>query len=92
MAGDADEAHEALVAGLDGGLERAAGAERDVPLDHVDEVVQLDRVDVVDAQAVERAADLLARRRVRALAGLGGDEELARMRSSQVAMRSSASP
>jgi hypothetical protein len=39
--------------------------------------VQLDRVDVVDAEAVERAPDLLARGGVAALAGLRRDEELA---------------
>ena len=76
VAGDADEAHQPLVARLDAGLQRAAGAERDVPLDHVAQVVELDRVDVVDAEPVQRAADLLARGGVRALAGLGGDEEV----------------
>ena len=75
VAGDADEADEALVARLDGGLERAAFAQRGLPLDHVDEVVQLQQVDVVDAEAVERAADLLARARAVALAGLRGEEE-----------------
>ena len=77
VAGHADEAHEPLLARLDRRLQRAVGAERDLPLDHVDEVVQLDRVDVVDAEAVERAADLLARPAVGPLAGLRGDEELA---------------
>ncbi len=78
VAGDADEADEALVARLDGRLERAAFAQRGLPLDHVDEVVQLDQVDVVDAEAVERAADLLARAVAVALAGLRREEELGR--------------
>ena len=76
VAGDADERDQALAAGLDRRLQRAAGAERDVPLDHVDEVVELDRVDVVDAEPLERAVDLLLRLRVGALAGLGRQEEL----------------
>ena len=36
VAGDADEADQALLARLDARLQRAARAERDVPLDHVD--------------------------------------------------------
>ena len=75
VAGDADEADEALVARLDGRFERAAFAQRGLPLDHVDEVVQLDQVDVVDAEPVERAADLLARAGAVALAGLRREEE-----------------
>ena len=43
----------------------------------VDEVVQLDRVDPVDAEPVEGAADLLARAAVGALPGLRRDEERA---------------
>ena len=69
-------AHQALAAGLDRRLQRAAAAQRDVPLDHVDEVVELDRVDVVDAEPLERAVDLLLGLRVGALAGLGREEEL----------------
>ena len=76
VAGHADEAHEPFLARLDRGLEGAVGAERRLPLDHVHEVVQLDRVDVVDAEPVERAADLLARAAVGPLAGLGRHEEL----------------
>ena len=75
VAGDADVPHQALLARLDARLQRAARAQRDVPLDHVAQVVQLDRVDVVDPEPLERAPDLLARRGVRALAGLGRHEE-----------------
>ena len=73
--GDADEAHQALLASLHRGLEGAALAQRGLPVDHVDQVVQLDQVEGVDAEALERAADLLARARAVALAGLGGQEE-----------------
>ena len=45
VAGDADEADEALVAGLGQRLDRAAGAVGDLPLVGLDEVVQLDQVD-----------------------------------------------
>ena len=74
--GDADEADEALVARLDGRFERTAFAQRGFPLDHVDEVVQLEQVDVVDAEAVERAANLLVRAGSVALPGLRRDEEM----------------
>jgi hypothetical protein len=73
--GDADEAHEAFLAGFDRGLQRAAFAQRELPLDHVDEVVQLDQVDVVDAEPLERAADLLARALVLTLPCFRRDEE-----------------
>ena len=76
VAGDADEAHEALVAGLGQRLDGAAGAVGHLPLVGLDEVVQLDQVDGVDLQALERALQLAPGpgRRV-ALAGLGGEEE-----------------
>ena len=75
VAGDADEADETLVARLDGRFERAAFAQRSLPLDHVDEVVQLEQVDAIDAEPVERAADLLARAGAVALPGLRREEE-----------------
>ena len=75
VAGDADEADETLVASLDRGFERAALAQRGLPLDHVDEVVQLEQVDAIDAEPVERAANLLARAGAVALPGLRREEE-----------------
>ena len=47
--GDADVPREPLVAGLHERLDGAAGTVGDVPLVGLDEVVQLDEVDVVDA-------------------------------------------
>src|SRR3954447_21507081 len=80
VARDADEAHDPFLARLERRLERSAGAQRHLPVDGVDQVVQLDQVDVVDAEAVQRAADLLARALVVAPAGLGRDErEVLRM-------------
>ena len=74
--GHADEADEALVARLDCRLERAAFAQGGLPFDHVHEVVQLNQVDVVDAEPVERAPDLLTGSRELALAGLRREEYL----------------
>src|SRR5206468_7581387 len=79
VTGDADETDEALVARLDRCFERAALAQRGLPLDRIDEVVQLEQVDAVDAEAVERAADFLARARAIALAGLCRQEETVAM-------------
>ena len=90
--GDADEAHEALVARLDRRFERPALAEGGLPLDGVDEVVQLDQVEVVDPETLERAADLLARGCALALAGLRCEEDRSRWRASQGASLSSESP
>src|SRR4029079_1642623 len=74
--GDADEADKALASGLDCRLERTALAQCGFPFDHVDEVVQLNQVDLVDAEAVKRAPDLFASSRVRSLAGLRREEYL----------------
>jgi len=73
--GDTDETDEALLARLDRRFERSARTERGLPLDHVDEVVQLEQVDRVDAEPVERPPDLLARPYAVAAAGLRGQEE-----------------
>ena len=75
VAGDADEADEPLVAGLERCLERPAGTERLLPLAGMDEVVQLDQVDRGDIHPVERAVDGVARRRSRPVAGLRREEE-----------------
>ena len=58
VAGDADEADQALVLGFDHRLQRAAGRESGPPLVLVDKVVQLDQVDVVGAQPFQGALDL----------------------------------
>jgi hypothetical protein len=53
MPGDADEANEPFLARLDSRLERAILAQCGFPLDDVDQVMQLQQVEVVDAQALE---------------------------------------
>ena len=75
VAGHADVAHEPLVAGRGQRLHRAAGREGDLPLVGLDEVVQLDEVDVVDLQSLERALELGAGGVAAPLAGLRGQEE-----------------
>ena len=77
MSGDADEAHEPLVARRGQRLDRAAGTERDVPLVGLDEVVQLDQIDLVDAHPVERSFELGPCGVALAFAGLGGEEHVA---------------
>ena len=74
--GDADEARQAFVARPRQRLDGAAGPEGHVPLVGLDQVVELDQVDVVDAQPLERPLELGPRRVAAALAGLGGEEEL----------------
>ena len=75
VAGDADEAHQALVAGLRQRLDGAAGAVGRLPLVVLDEVVELDEVDGVDLQPLERSLQFGPGGVARALAGLGGEEE-----------------
>jgi hypothetical protein len=72
---DADEANEPFLARFNSRLERAILAQCGFPLDDIDQVVQLQQVDVVDAQALERAVELLLRAFVVARVRLGGDEE-----------------
>ena len=64
------------VARFDGRLERPALAQRGLPLARIDEVVELEQVDVVDSESVERTADLLACTGTFTLAGLRREEEL----------------
>ena len=76
MAGDADVAHEPLVASAGERLDGAARAVGDVPLVGLDEVVQLDRVDVVNAHPLQRPLELGAGCVTTPFAGLGGEEHL----------------
>ena len=72
---DADPPDEPFLARHQRGVERAAGAERLVPFDRVRERVKLPEVDVVHAEAVERALELVARAFLVSPACLGGQEE-----------------
>ena len=75
VTGHTDEAHQTRIARLDRRAQRTVGGERHVPLGLVHEVVQLDEIDVIRAQPLERAADLVASLGVRSPAGLCRDEE-----------------
>ena len=75
VARDAEESHLAAVARFPQRVQSTAGTERRLPLGLVDQVVELDQVDPIDAQALERPSDALARALGRALAGLRGQEE-----------------
>ena len=76
VAGDADEAREPLGLGAHTGFEGAVGPHRPVPVVGMTERVQLDQIDVIHAQPLERAMQVLARLARRAAAGLGGQEEV----------------
>src|SRR5207249_4977710 len=79
--GDADAAHQALLPRLDERFERTARTQRRLPLAFLDQVVQLNQVDVVDAQAFERAMQALARGRIGSLSRLCSQEEALAMPS-----------
>src|SRR5204863_9080249 len=76
VAGHADEARQSLLAGLERRLERASRPERLLPVVGVTERVQLDQVDLVDAQPLERAVDVLASLAGRPHPGLRREEEI----------------
>ena len=80
--GHADEADQPLVARLDRRLDRAPGPWAWSHSSWIDEVVELDQIDVIDAQPLQRAFQL-RRAAVRALAGLGGEEEVVPVSRSQ---------
>ncbi len=77
--GDADEADESRVARLHRGFECPAFPQRELPFDHVDEVVQLEQIDAFDAETLEGSPNLLARAPVVTLSGLRREEETAGM-------------
>ena len=75
VTGHADEPGQPFVAGCDHRLDRSAGAERRLPLVGLDQVVQLDQIDLVDAHPFEGRLQFGARGSTRALPGLRGEEE-----------------
>ncbi len=79
VAGDADEAREPLRARVDERFERAVGAHRAIPVVRMPERMHLDHVDVIDAQALEGAMEILAGALGVAAAGLRGEEEVPTM-------------
>jgi hypothetical protein len=77
--GDPDGAHEAIVAGPPQRLHRTAGCEGHLPLLRLDEVVELDQVDPVHAEARQRPLEAGPGALAGAVGGLGGEEEGARV-------------
>ncbi len=73
--GHADEPDEPLVPGTGQGLDRATRSVGGLPLVWLDEIVQLDEVDGVDAEAGQREFEAGARPVARAIFGLGCEEE-----------------
>ena len=53
MPGHTDEPHQPLLARLDGGLDRTPGAQRDIPLDRIGQIVQLPQIDAVDLHSIK---------------------------------------
>src|SRR5580700_3672602 len=79
MAGHADEAHQPLRARLDQRLERALRTERRLPFVFIDEIVHLNEIDLINAQALQRALHAVARTCISSIAGLGREEEILAM-------------
>ena len=79
MPGDADEANESFFTRLDHCLQGATFAQRELPLDHVGQVVQLQEVDVVDTQPIEGTVEFFLRPLVVSRVRLRGDEERGRI-------------
>ncbi len=76
VTGDADELHESLLAGLDERSDRTVWRVCDFPLLRLDEIVQLDEIDVIDAEPLQRQFQLGAGGVASARIGLRGEEEL----------------
>src|SRR5919106_4673446 len=76
MAGDADRAYEAFVSRLQRSLERTARARGATEVLDVANRVELDEVDVLDLQPLERTTDRVVRPRHGTVAGLGRQEDL----------------
>src|SRR5208282_36482 len=79
VTGHSDESHQPLSPRLDDRLERATRAQRGAPFSFIDEVMQLDQVDMIDTQPLERSMKTRAGAIVGAIAGLGGEEEVLAM-------------
>ena len=76
MTGHADEPRQSLRSRFDRRLQGPARSHGLIPVVRVAQGVQLDQVDMVDAEPLERPVDVLARLVRGALAGLGREEEV----------------
>ena len=55
MAGDAYSPYQPLLFGLDGSIDRTTRTQSYIPIDGINEIVQLPQVDVIDAHALQGA-------------------------------------
>src|SRR5215469_3610998 len=76
MPRDAYSPYQPLLFGLDRSIDRATWTQSYIPLDGINQVVQLPQVDVIDAHALQGAMQLFCRFPRRASAGLGRYIEL----------------
>src|SRR4030095_2996534 len=76
MSGDPNEAHEALLPRFDRCFQRPAWPHCQVPVVWVEQCVQLNQVNGIDTQAVERPMDLITGVLVESLPGLRSEEEI----------------
>ena len=75
MPGHADVTHVAAGLCFTRGTQSAVRPQRGLPLQRIDEIVQLQQIDLIHLQALQRTLNLGVRRLVGALAGLGGQKE-----------------
>ena len=75
VTGHPDEANQPFGPGFDGRFQRATLSERGLPLDDVHQVVELDEIDPVDSETLERSMDLVLGPRVVAFSRLRCQEE-----------------
>src|SRR5260370_5381247 len=71
MAGDAYSSYQPLLFGLDGSIDCTTRTQSYIPIDGINEVVQLPPVHVIDASALQGAMQFLRRLPRRARTGLG---------------------
>ena len=81
--------HQPLLTRFDRRLQCTILAKSELPLDDVDQVVQLQEIDVIDAQPIERAMELFLRTLVVACVGLVATKKVPGCRLSQGAIRNS---
>src|SRR5918999_652861 len=72
----ADDRDQALGASLDRRLQSASRTEGVFPFDYIDQVVQLNQIDSIDAEPVKRSANLLLSACVVSFSRLGCEEEM----------------
>src|SRR5580704_1930177 len=75
MTGNADKPHEPLRSRFDQSLKRATGSQSGRPFILGDQVVHLDQIYLIDAQALQRTMKTVASALIRAIAGFSGEKK-----------------